>query len=246
MDRLIYVAMTGAKHLMHKQEVLSNNLANANTAGFRADLDVMRAVPVLGQGMPTRAFVVDSTPGSDFSQGSIQRTGSDLDAAVNGAGWFVIEGLDGTEGYTRAGGFERGAEGLLQTKSGRPVLGDGGPITLPDNSRIEIGSDGTVSAIAADNSKNVTPVGKLKLVNPPEKDLVKGLDGLFRLRDGTSAGTDDAVRLTGGAIEGSNVNVVETMIGMISLSRQFEMQMKLLQEAQQNSASAGKLMSNTQ
>jgi flagellar basal-body rod protein FlgF len=246
MDRLIYVAMTGAKNLMHKQEILANNLANANTTGFRADLNALRAVPVQGQGMPTRVFVVESTPGNDFAQGPVQHTGSELDAVVNGAGWFAVEGLDGTEGYTRAGAFERGPEGLLQTRSGRPVLGEGGPITLPDNARIEIGSDGTVSAIAADNSKSVSPVGRLKLVNPPEADLVKGDDGLFRLRDGASAAADPAVRLTGGALEGSNVNVVETMIGMISLSRQFEMQMKLLQEAQQNSASAGKLMSNSQ
>lgn len=247
MDRLIYVAMTGAKHLMHRQEVLANNLANASTTGFRADLEALRAVPVQGQGLATRAFAVESSPGSNFAQGVIQQTGRSLDVALQGQGWFAVEGFDGNEVYTRDGGFERSADGILKTKSGRHVIGEGGPITLPENARIEFGRDGTISAVANEgSSKSSTPVGRLKLVNPPEKDMVKGADGFFRTGDASPANSDPAVRVVDGAIEGSNVNVVETLVGMISLARQFEMQMKLLQDADQNARQAGRLFSNTQ
>jgi flagellar basal-body rod protein FlgF len=123
------------------------------------------------------------------------------------------------------------------------VLGDGGPIVVPPDARISIGSDGTVSSKTMDSPQS-NPVGRIKLTNPEGATLVKGLDGLFRTRDGEPALADEAVRLADGTLEGSNVNVVEAMIGMIATARQFEMQMKLLTSAEQNEQKASTLVSN--
>jgi flagellar basal-body rod protein FlgF len=131
MDRLIYTAMTGAKHIMEQQANVSHNLANATTTGFRAQLDSFRAVPVISEGLPTRAFVVDSTVGTDFAPGALQQTGRALDVAVQGKGWIAVQMPDGSEAYTRHGNLQLSENGILQTHSGLPVLGDGGPISLP-------------------------------------------------------------------------------------------------------------------
>jgi flagellar basal-body rod protein FlgF len=239
MDRLAWVAMTGAKHLMHRQEVLANNLANASTAGFRADYDAFVAVPTPGPGGATRTYAVETTPGSNFASGPIQHTGNGLDAAIDGAGFFVVQALDGNEAYTRNGAFARSAEGVLVTAAGLPVAGDGGPISIPENAPIEIARDGTVSALSPDTPGKPQQLGRLKLVNPDTKDVTKGADGLFRMRDrAASAPSDETVRVAGRSVEGSNVNVVDTLVGMISLAREFEMQMKLLQDTDQNSRQA--------
>ncbi|MBK7661238.1 MAG: flagellar basal body rod protein FlgF [Betaproteobacteria bacterium] len=238
MDRVAYVAMTGAKHLMHRQEVLANNLANAGTTGFRADIDAATAVPGRGAGLATRAYSVQGSPGANFANGAISRTGNGLDAAIDGGGFFAVQGLDGNEAYTRSGSFARNGEGNLVTYGGMPVLGDGGPIAIPENAVIEIAKDGTVSAATADAPGKPQTLGKLKLVNPDTKDLAKGLDGLFRLRGGDSAPADETVKVAGGSLEGSNVNVVDTLVGMISLAREFEMQMKLLTDTDQNDKQA--------
>ena len=238
MDRVAYVAMTGAKHLMHRQEVLANNLANAGTTGFRADFDASTAVPGRGAGLATRTYSVQGSPGSNFANGAISRTGNGLDAAIDGGGFFVVQGLDGNEAYTRAGSFARNGEGNLVTYGGMPVLGDGGPIAIPENAVIEIGKDGTVSAATPDMPGKPQTLGKLKLVNPDTKEIAKGLDGLFRMKDGNPAPADETVKVVGGSLEGSNVNVVDTLVGMISLAREFEMQMKLLAETDQNDKQA--------
>jgi flagellar basal-body rod protein FlgF len=244
MDRLIYTSMTGAKHLMYRQDTLAQNLANANTTGYRADSVALRAVPAQGQEAGTRVFTVETTIGADFSPGPMQTTGRALDVAVQGDGWIAVQGLDGNEAYTRAGNLQVGADGTLQLPNGLPVLGDGGPITLPQDARISIGADGTVSSKTMDAPES-NQVGRIKLVNPEAGELVKGLDGLFRTRSGEPAETDESVRLAEGTLEGSNVNVVEAMIGMIAAARQFEMQMKLLQSAEQNEQRAGSLLTNT-
>ena len=243
MDRLIYTSMTGAKHLMYRQDTLAQNLANANTNGYRADSVALRAVPAQGQEAGTRVFTVETTIGADFASGPMQSTGRALDVAVQGAGWITVQALDGNEAYTRAGSLQVGADGTLQLPNGLPVLGDGGPITLPQDARISIGADGTVSAKMMDAPES-NQVGRIKLVNPEPAELVKGLDGLFRTRDGEPAQVDETVRLADGTLEGSNVNVVEAMIGMIAAARQFEMQMKLLQSAEQNEQKASSLVSN--
>lgn len=243
MDRLIYTAMTGAKHILEQQATTSHNLANATTTGFRAQLDSFRAVPVLGDGMPTRAFVVDATVGTDFSAGSVQMTGRSLDVAVQGKGWIAVEKPDGTEAYTRAGSLKLNENGILQTQNGLNVVGETGPLTIPPDVSVAIGRDGTISTIPAGSKPNaVQVIGRLKLVNPPEDNLVRGDDGLFKTKDGTTPDADAAVNVAGGMLENSNVNVVESMVSMINLSRQFEMQMKLLQNAENNATKASQIL----
>lgn len=244
MDRLIYTAMTGAKHVLEKQATTSHNLANATTTGFRAQLDSFRAVPVQNSLLPTRAFVVDATVGTDFTPGAIQQTGRDLDVAVQGKGWISVQLEDGTEAFTRNGSFQTNENGVLQTRSGATVLGDGGPITVPPDVNISIAKDGTVSAIAAGFKPGAANVlGRIKLVNPPEDTITRGDDGLFRTKDGAAPDADANVTLIGGALEGSNVNVVEAMVDMIALARQFEMQMNMLKNAESNETKAAQLFS---
>jgi flagellar basal-body rod protein FlgF len=244
MDRLIYTSMTGAKHLLYRQDTLANNLANASTTGFRAETVALRAVPARGAEAGTRVFTVETTIGNDFTPGPMQSTGRALDVAVQGQGWLAVQASDGSEAYTRAGNLQVSSEGVLQLPNGLPVLGDGGPLTLPINATISIGDDGTISA-KLQGQATMNQVGRLKLVNPPVGDLTKGGDGLFRTKDGNDADADPTVRLASGELEGSNVNVVDAMIGMIATARQFEMQMKLLDNAQQNEQKANGLISGS-
>jgi len=243
MDRLIYTSMTGAKHLMYRQDTLAQNLANASTTGYRADTVALRAVPAQGQEAGTRVFTVETTTGADFTPGPMQATGRPLDVAVQGAGWISVQALDGNEAYTRAGNLQVGADGTLQLPNGLAVLGEGGPITVPANAQLTVAPDGTVSAKTA-SSPTVNQVGRIKLVDPEAAELGKGADGLFRLKSGEPAEASENVRLAEGTLEGSNVNVVDAMIGMIAAARQFEMQMKLLSTAEQNEAKASSLVSN--
>jgi flagellar basal-body rod protein FlgF len=243
MDRLIYTSMTGAKHLLYRQDTLAQNLANATTTGYRADTVALRAVPARGQEAGTRVFTVETTTGSDFTPGPMTSTGRELDIAVQGPGWIAVQSADGAEAYTRAGHLQVDANGTLMLPNGLPVVGEGGPITLPPDARVSIGSDGTVSA-KTPGSSTINAIGRIKLVNPEAGDLIKGVDGLFRLKSGDPAGADEAVRIADGVLEGSNVNVVDAMIGMIATARQFEMQMKLLQSAEQNEGKASSLVSN--
>jgi flagellar basal-body rod protein FlgF len=243
MDRLIYVAMTGAKNSEIRQATIANNLANVTTTGFRAELAAARAVPVLGgPGLGTRAFTVQQTTGADLSPGIFQQTGREMDAAVKGRGWFTVQTPSG-EAYTRSGSFVTDAAGLLKTYGGEIVQGENGPLTIPENTRPSIASDGMVIAVDLQNPTQTVEVGRLKLVNPPDAQMEKGLDGLFRQRSGEIAAADADVRLINGGIEGSNVNSVEQLINMISTQRHFDMQVKLLQTAEQNSRSASSLLS---
>ena len=244
MDRMIYTAMTGAKHILEQQATTAHNLANATTTGFRAQIDQFRAVPVQGAALDTRAFVVDSTTGSDFRAGAIQHTGRELDVAVQGQGWLAIQSEDGTEAYTRNGSLKINENGLLQTSTGLNVLGDGGPLSIPPGRSVAVAKDGTISLVPDGSAATgLTSIGRLKLVRPPEADLTRGEDGLFRLKTGGSASQDTNVVVISGSLESSNVNVVDGMVNMISLARQFEMHMKLLQNAEQNDAKATQLLS---
>jgi len=241
MDRLIYLAMSGAKATMQRQDVLAHNLANASTNGFRAEMQAFRAVPVRGDGASTRVYALESTVGYDDRAGPLQTTGRALDVAPQGRAWLAVQALDGTEAYTRAGALQVSAEGQLITPSGLPVLGDGGPITVPAGATLEVASDGTISATNA--SGRPTPVGRLKLVTP-EAPMDRGADGLFRASDGDLP-ADPTARLQSGALEGSNVSAVETMVSMIAAARQFEQQMKVLQGAEQREQGAAKLLSSS-
>lgn len=243
MDRLIYLSMSGATHTLGQQATTAQNLANAATTGYRSETNVFRAVPVSGGGSPTRAFVVDSTVGANFTPGPIQQTGRDLDLAVQGPGWIAVQLANGSEAYTRNGSLQISANGVLQSRNGLNVQGDGGPISIPPDSNITIAKDGTVSVVPSGPKPNtVTPIGRIKLVNPAEAQLVKGGDGLFRLKGGGEAQADAGVSLIDGALEGSNVNVVQEMVNMIALARQFDMQTKMLQSAENNSSKASQIM----
>ena len=244
MDRMIYTAMTGLKHILEQQATTSHNLANSTSTGFRAQIDAFRAVPVKSEGLPTRAFVVDSTVGADFTPGPIQSTNRDLDVAVQGPGWIAVNLPDGTEAYTRNGSLKLSENGVLQTETGLNVMGDGGPISIPPDTAISIAKDGTVSAVSNVTTPSTTNVlGRIKLVNPAETNLVRGADGLFRTQNGAPAEGDATVSLIGGALEGSNVNVIDAMVNMINLGRQFDLQTKLLQNAENNANKAGQLFS---
>jgi len=240
MDRMIYLSMSGAKAALQRQDVLANNLANVSTNGFRAELDAFRAVPVRGDGASTRVFALETTPGYSNAPGAVQPTGRNLDVAMKDNAWLAVQSLDGTEAYTRAGSLDVNAEGLLVTRGGLPVNGDGGPISLPANAEVMIGGDGSISARVGTGKPQV--VGKLKLVTP-EAAMNRGTDGLFRAADGADLSANPAARVQDGALEGSNVSPVETMVAMISAARQFEHQMKMLSSAEKQDQAASKLLS---
>jgi flagellar basal-body rod protein FlgF len=245
MDRMIFTAMTGAQHILDQQATNSHNLANATSTGFKAQIDTFRAVPVIGDGLNTRAMVVNATSGTDFTPGPIQPTGRSLDVAIEGKGWFCVQRANGTEAYTRNGSFKVSSNGLLQTSAGLNVLGGGGPITITPNTIISIAGDGTISSVNdGPNPGPSTTIDTLKLVNPDEKTLVRGLDGLFNT-NGAPASTDPTVKVVNGSLEGSNVNVVHAMVNMIALARQFDIQTKLMENAQSNDGKAAQLFSLT-
>ena len=238
MDRMIYTSMSGAKATMQRQDTLANNLANVSTPGFRAELQAFRAVPVQGSGASTRVFALETTTGYDATAGAITATGRNLDVAAKGNSWLTVQALDGTEAYTRGGSFEVSNDGTLTTRSGLPVMGDGGPLQVPPNSVVSIGSDGVVSAKGSDGKSSA--VGKLKLVTP-ETPLQRGEDGLFRGANGDLS-ADETARVQDGALEGSNVSAVESMVSMIAAARQFEVQMKLIQTAEADEKAAAQLL----
>lgn len=245
MDRLIYTAMTGMKHTMEKQGTVSHNLSNATTTGFRSQLNAFRAIPVVSEGKPTRTFVVDSTVGTDFSAGALQHTGRAYDVAIQNKGWLTVQMPDGTEAYTRHGSLEVSPNGILQTRNGLPVLSNaGGPIAIPPDVKVVIAKDGTVSTVDETTSpKTVANLAIMKLVNPPENELVRGEDGLFRQKSGLEAEADPGVAVVNGALESSNVNVADTLVNMISVARQFELQVSLLKNAENNAARATQILS---
>lgn len=244
MDKLIYTAMSGAKQAFLQQAGIAQNLANANSTGYRAMENRFRAVPIQGEGLPTRAFTVTASVADTFEQGPLMTTGRPLDVAVQGAGWIAVETPDGGEAYTRNGALQVNAAGQLQTAAGMNVMGDGGPIAIPPDNRISVAPDGTVSVVPLFGTpNNSNPVGRIKLVNPPENELVRGPDGLFRLKSGQAADADANVRVAPGTLEGSNVNSVDAMVSMISAARQFEMQVKMMQTADTNARSAGQILS---
>lgn len=245
MDRMIYIGMSGAKQAFEQQASVANNMANVSTNGFRAQINSYRAVPVLGDELATRALVIATTPGADLRSGPLIPTGRALDVAVRGDGWLTVKMPDGSEAYTRVGNLQVGADGQLQTMDARPLLGDAGPLVVPPGSALTLTNEGLVSAlVAGDSATGAAEVGRLKLVNPPASDLVRGEDGLFRMRAGAAAApADPTVRLRSGVLEGSNVNPVEAMVAMIANARRFEMQMKTLQTAESNDQQANKLLS---
>jgi flagellar basal-body rod protein FlgF len=242
----MYVAMTGATQTMRAQAEVAHNLANADTVGFKAQMSAFQPLAVQGPGLATRVNGVAFGEGVDLRQGGQIDTGRTLDIAVQGNGWIAVQGADGTEGYTRAGDLRLTADGMLTDARGDLVLGDGGPISVPQSTQVSIGSDGTISAIPMGQTPNtVSAVGRIKLVNPPTGDISMGTDGLMHLAGGATANADPAVSIKSGALESSNVNPSKMLVQMIELSRQYELQVRGLKGADENAQAATKLLQVT-
>ncbi|MCZ4336774.1 flagellar basal-body rod protein FlgF [Shewanella colwelliana] len=244
MDKLLYVAMSGAKQNMNSLAVRANNLANANTDGFKSDLEQARSMQAFGEGLPTRVFSMTESPSANFGHGPIKTTGRDLDIAVKGDGWLAVQGADGGEAYTRSGSLSFDSTGLLRNDRGNPIMGDAGPIVLPlPIEKIEIAQDGVISVRPLGSTAEVIEeVGRIKLVNPGNQNLMRGEDGLFRQISGDVAAADPFVSIESGAIEGSNVNAVDEMVSLIDLQRQFEMQVKMMKTAEEMDQASSSLM----
>lgn len=243
MDRMLYVAMSGARETLIAQGNASNNLANANTTGFLADLNQFRSMPVFGPGHPTRVYALDERPATNFDHGTIARTGRDLDVAVKGGGWIAVQSRDGSEAYTRRGDLQIDANGVLTTGDGLPVMGNSGPVALPPFDAINIGADGTISIRPQGAPPSeLAVIDRIKLVAPQFDQMTKGEDGLMRLKDGTEAEAAFEQRLVSGALESSNVNIVNEMVDMIELSRRFEMQIKLMKTAEEVAAAGASIV----
>ncbi|RFA28560.1 flagellar basal-body rod protein FlgF [Alkalilimnicola ehrlichii] len=243
MDRFLYLAMTGAKHNLQAQQHTSHNLANANTPGFRADLDAYLSAPVYGPGLPSRVYSQETGIGADMSGGTMMNTGRDLDIAVQGDGWIAVQAPDGAEAYTRRGDLRINNAGLLETGSGELVMGNNGPVAIPPADKVEIGNDGTISIVPLGQDANVLAVlDRIKLVDPEPNQLEKGADGLFRLVGGDEAVADAGVTIASGVLEGSNVNTVDALVQMIDNARQFETYVKLMSTAKENDEVSTRLL----
>lgn len=246
MDRSVYIAMTGATQTMRAQDAVSHNLANASTVGFKSELSAFQSVPVLGPGAATRINAVAQGVGQDTAQGTVQHTGRSLDVAVNGPGWIAVQAPDGSEAYTRAGDLQLGADGSLTDARGNPVMGTGGPITVPDSAQISIGKDGTISTVPMGQGPGtIAAVGQIKRVNPDPAQMSEGVDGLMHMNDGSTADADSTVTLTSGALEASNVNPSSELVKMISLSRQYEMQVRSIKTSEDDADASTKLLQNS-
>ena len=243
MDRMLYVAMSGAKETLHAQGAVNHNMANASTTGFLADLQQFRSMPVFGAGHPTRVYAMSERPETSRVPGTMSHTGRDLDVAIKGEGWIAVQAPDGREAYTRRGDLEIDANGRLVNGAGLPVMGNNGPIALPPFDKIEIGADGTVSIRPkGEASDSLAEVDRIKLVKTPDTALEKGLDGLMRPADGQPLPGDASQRLVSGALVASNVDLVGEMVSMIELSRRFELQIQMMKTAEQTAASSATLL----
>ena len=243
MDKLLYVAMSGAKETLATQEANNYNLANASTTGFKAALSAFQTRSVAGPGFASRAYATAGSTGWSDIAGEQQTTGNPLDVAVQGAGFIAVQDSAGNEAYTRAGDLHVDPTGQLVTAGGRPVLSDSGPITVPPASSVTIGADGTVSVVGLGQTPNsIASVGRIKLVSPPVGTLARGTDGLYRTGDGTPAEADANVRLASGVLESSNVNLSSCLVNMIELSRRFELQVRAIHTADENAQSSTKLL----
>ncbi|MCU5775408.1 flagellar basal body rod protein FlgF [Winslowiella arboricola] len=248
MDHAIYTAMGAATQTLNQQAVTASNLANASTPGFRAQLNALRAVPVEGLSLPTRTLVTASTPGADMSQGAMDYTARPLDVALQQDGWLAVQTADGSEAYTRNGNIQISATGQL-TVQGNPVMGDGGPIAVPQGSELTIAADGSITALNPGESANATvQLGRLKLVKAEGTEVTRGDDGMFRLtasaqqQRGAVLQADPTIKLMPGVLEGSNVKPVATMVDMISNARRFEMQMKVISAVDENEQRANQIL----
>ena len=245
MDKMLYVAMSGAKETLSAQAANNHNLANASTTGFKADLTAFQSRAITGPGYASRVYATDSSVGWDNSVGAQISTGNPLDIAVSGPGFIAVQDETGKEAYTRAGDLHVDPNGQLLTAAGLQVLGDSGPISVPPANSISIAPDGTVSIVPLGQTPLAAAnVGRIKLVNPAAGTIARGSDGLFHSTSGDPAPADATTTITPGVLESSNVNLASAMVNMIELSRRFDLQIKALHAADDNSASSSKLLQN--
>ncbi|MFT7234762.1 MAG: flagellar basal-body rod protein FlgF [Methylophagaceae bacterium] len=243
MDKMLYISMSTAQQTMRAQAANSNNLANINTTGFRADFEQFKSIPVFGEGLPSRVYSASERIATNFEQGTLQSTGRELDISIQGEGFIAVQGKDGREGYTRAGDLRVTSAGQLTTGTGLVVLGEGGPIAIPAAEKIEVGADGTISIRPIGAAANLlAQIGRIKLVKPDIDQIQKDGDGLIRLIDGSKAQPDASVTVASGTLESSNVSAVGALVNMISLQRQYEMQIKMMSTAQENSTASARLL----
>ncbi|MCL4720950.1 MAG: flagellar basal body rod protein FlgF [Gammaproteobacteria bacterium] len=243
MDKLIYVAMTGAREAMQSQATTSHNLANIGTTGFRALRNSLESAPVPGMGLPTRVNTVRQPETWNAGQGATQHTGRDLDVALQGPGWLTVQDANGEQGYTRNGNLRINASGLLETATGQLVVGNGGPISLPPFETLHIGDDGQISIVPqGQTAESLVQVDRLLLVNPEPGALVRSGDGLFSLRDGSRAPPDPNVRVASGQLESSNVNAAQSLVELIEMARHYEVQIRAMKTADDNAAASASLI----
>lgn len=244
MDRLLYVAMTGAKQLMQAQSLVSHNLANVSTTGFRADLARFAAQPIEGPGYASRVNTVATGLGFDRSQGALVETGAVLDVAIDGEGWLAVQARDGSEAYVRSASLKVNSVGLLETERGEFVLGDNGPLAVPPHTQISMAADGTISVVPqGQGPETLAQIARLKLVNPEADRLGKRVDGLVEVTDDAEVESDANVKVASGFIETSNVNIAATLVDMIEFQRQYEVAVRMMQTADQNAQRAASLAS---
>lgn len=243
MDKMLYVSMTGASQNTLAQRAHANNLANISTNGFRRDFEQARSMQVFGESFPSRVYAMSERPGTDFTPGTLQETGNGMDVAISGDGWLAVQAPDGGEAYVRTASLKIDALGQLRAGNGLPVMGNGGPIAVPPEQKVEIGQDGTITIRALGEAPNVlAEVDRLKLVNPDLKQMEKGADGMIRFKGQGPVQADTNVRVTSGFLETSNVNAVEEMTAILSLSRQFELQVKMMRTAEDDASAMARVL----
>jgi flagellar basal-body rod protein FlgF len=243
MDRLIYTSLTAMRGAMARQTTIASNLANANTTGFRAEIANSQALWTTGGPTNARVMASEEVLAADMNAGAVTETGRALDIALSGDALLAIQAKDGEEAYTRRGDLMLSDTGLLTTGDGAPVLGEGGPVTLPPADSVKIESDGTIWIVPeGGDPTQPSQVERLKLVSPAGSQVVKHVDGHFRVEDGGALPSDPEAKLTAGALEGSNVNATQALVDMIDASRAWETQIKLLTTAREIDDAGAKLM----
>ncbi|KTE20945.1 flagellar biosynthesis protein FlgF [Sphingopyxis sp. H050] len=243
MDRLIYTSLTAMRGSMARQTAIANNLANAQTPGFRADMAEAQSLWLNGTGFNTRAVASQEVLGSDMKAGTVTETGRDLDVAMQGDAMLVVQAKNGEEAYTRRGDLQLAPSGLLTTGDGSPVQGTQGPVTIPPADSISIDSEGRIWVVpAGGDPQSPQEVDRLRLASPVGSDVVKGLDGLFRVKGGGILPDDPEARLITRSIEGSNVAATTALVDMIEASRSWDTQLKMITDARDMDSATANLM----
>ena len=245
MDKALYIAMTGARATLQAQGTVSHNLANADTAGFKAALANTESFPVRGPGHASRVAALHVDQGFDARAGAMQVTGNGLDVSLHADRWLAVQAPDGSEAYTRAGNLSLTPNGQLVTAGGHPLLDqEGNPMALPPHQALEIGHDGTVSIVPlGEGADTLAMIGRLKVVEARPEQLTRGLDGLMRNTTPQQPLLQAPGQvMTTGALEQSNVDAAGALVQMIQLQRQFEMQVKVIKHGDDNTQAANSLL----